>query len=154
AGNDRTGTSLAIAKEVDSASNEVIVASGNNNSSDALSASAYAASKQIPIIIQFGTKTAAQTKDYLKAAGTAKAILIGGNVVISDQVEKELGAVVQTTARIQGETRVETSIAINHELPLNGKNIVIGNAHSFVDALAGSVLAAKSGSPIVLLHPD
>lgn len=154
AGNDRTGTSIAIANEVNSPGKEVIIASGNNNSSDALSASAYAAAKQVPIIIQFGTKTAAQTRDYLKAAGITKTTLIGGPVVISDTVEKELLAAGHSPLRIQGETRVETSLAVNRELPLNGTNIVIGNAHSFVDALAGSVLAAKTGSPIVLLHPD
>ncbi|MGI2327694.1 SpoIID/LytB domain-containing protein [Planococcus sp. YIM B11945] len=152
-GKDRTGTSLAIAKEVGSFS-KVIFATGDDNSSDALSASSYAASKQIPIIIQKGQKTAAQTKTFLAENGTSSAILIGGTAVISETVENELGLAGLNTKRISGTTRVDTSIAINKELPLTGANIVIGNGYQFIDALAGSVLAAKTGSPILMVHPE
>lgn len=152
-GKNRTATSLAIAAELQSATDEVMIASGDGNSSDALSASAYAAVKQIPIIIHSGEKLATQTKEYLNTAGIRSVKLIGGHSVIPLAVESELKEAYSTN-RIGGASRVDTSIAINQQLPLDGQNIVIGNAYSFVDSLAGSVLAAKTGSPILLLHPD
>ncbi|MGK7376442.1 SpoIID/LytB domain-containing protein [Planococcus sp. 1R117A] len=152
-GKDRTATSLAIAKEIGSSS-KVMIANGEEGSSDALSASAYAANKQIPIIIQRGTKLAEQTKTFLKDNASSSAIIIGGKGVVPETVETELMDMNIKAERISGSNRVETSIAINRELPLTGNSIVIGNAYRFVDALAGSVLAAKTGSPIVLLDPD
>lgn len=152
-GKDRTGTSLAIAEEIGSPS-QVIIATGNDNSSDALSASAYAANKQIPIIIHRGTKLAQQTKSFLTQTGNRSAIIIGGTDVVDAAIETDLASLDIKSNRISGLSRVDTSIAINNELPLTGNSVIIGNAYQFIDALAGSVLAAKNDSPIVLLHPD
>ncbi|WP_422123973.1 SpoIID/LytB domain-containing protein [Planococcus sp. X10-3] len=152
-GENRTDTSIAIAKEVGSTGGKAMIASGSANSSDALSASAYAASKQIPIIIHFGKSVTAQTTDYFTQSGTKTISLIGGTAAIPALVQTELQKNF-TVERISGKTRVDTSIAVNEQLPLTGENIVIGNAYQFIDSLAGSVLAAKTGSPIILLHPD
>lgn len=152
-GKDRTGTSLAIAQEIGSFS-KVMIATGNDNSSDALSASAYAATKQIPIIIQRGTKLAEHTKSFLVETGNTSAIIIGGKGVVDPKIEEELTAMNIKSTRISGVNRVETSIAINNELPLTGNSVVIGNGYKFIDALAGSVLAAKNGSPILMLDPE
>lgn len=152
-GKDRTGTSLAIAQEIGSFS-KVMIATGNDDSSDALSASAYAASKQLPILIQRGTKLAEHTKSFLAETGSASAIIIGGKGVVDPNIEAELASMNISSNRISGVNRVETSIAINNELPLTGSSVVIGNGYKFIDALAGSVLAAKNGSPILMLDPD
>lgn len=152
-GKDRTGTSLAIAKEIGNSS-KVLIATGNDNSSDALSASAYAAYKQIPIVIHRGTKLAEQTKAFLKDNATRSAIIIGGKGVVPETAETELAEMNIAADRISGVNRVDTSIAINTKLPLSGNSLVIGNGYQFIDALAGSVLAAKNGSPIVMLDPD
>lgn len=152
-GKDRTGTSLAIAKEIGSFS-KVVIATGNNNSSDALSASAYAANKQLPIIIQRGTKLAEHTKSFLIENGNKSAIIIGGKGVVDPFIEEELLKMGISTERISGANRVETSIAINNKLPLTGNSVVIGNGYQFIDALAGAVLAAKNGSPILMLDPE
>lgn len=153
AGKTRTDTSLEIAKIV-GGSTSVFFATGNEKSSDALSISPYAASKQMPIIIQHGTKLSQATADYLKSSGKTSVNLIGGDDVVSTNVENTLESAGYATDRIYGTSRVDTSIAINKKFVMPGETLVIGNAYDFVDALAGSVLAAKNNSSILLLHPD
>ena len=153
AGKNRSETSLLIAEEIGQMQT-VLFATGNNNSSDALSASAYAAAHQLPIIIHMGDKSPESTLSFLENHSTEKAILIGGTTVVPEAVESALFERGIISNRISGKDRVATSLEINRLLPMNGKNLVVGNAHSFVDALAGSVLAAKTNSPILMLHPD
>ncbi|AUD14570.1 hypothetical protein CW734_14040 [Planococcus sp. MB-3u-03] len=153
AGKTRSETSLLIAKEIGQMQT-VLFATGNDNSSDALSASAYAAAHQLPIIIHMGAKSPEATLSFLENQSTEKAILIGGTTAVPEAVETALFDRGILSNRISGKDRVETSLEINRLLPMNGKNLVVGNAHSFVDALAGSVLAAKTNSPILMLHPD
>ncbi|QBP41770.1 cell wall-binding repeat-containing protein [Paenisporosarcina antarctica] len=154
AGKSRTDTSLEIAKIVGGTTNSVFFATGNEKSSDALSISPYAARNQMPIIIQQGTKLSQATADYLKSSGTTTANLIGGADVVSSGVETTLKKAGYATDRTFGTSRVDTSIAINKKFVMPGDSLAIGNAYSFVDALAGSVLSAKKNSPILLLHPD
>ncbi|MGM0896945.1 MAG: cell wall-binding repeat-containing protein [Bacillota bacterium] len=153
AGKTRSETSLKIAEEIGQMQT-VMFATGNDNSSDALSASAYAAVHQLPIIIHMGAESPESTLAFLENNSTEKALLIGGASVVPDAVAGALADRGIESDRISGKDRVETSLEINRLLPMNGKNLVVGNAHSFVDALAGSVLAAKTNSPILLLHPD
>lgn len=153
AGKSRTDTSLLIAKEIGQ-TQTVLMATGNDNSSDALSASAYAAVHQLPILIHTGKKLSGNTAAFMEQGGTEKALIIGGNEAIPENMASALEALNIHSDRISGKTRVDTSLEINRLLPMNGKNLVVGNAHSFVDALAGSVLAAKTNSPILMLHPD
>ena len=153
AGKSRTDTSLLIAQEIGQ-TQTVLMATGNDQSSDALSASAYAAVHQLPILIHTGKNLSGNTASFMEQGGTEKALIIGGNEAIPENMAGALEALDIHSDRISGKTRVDTSLEINRLLPMNGKNLVVGNAHSFVDALAGSVLAAKTNSPILMLHPD
>ncbi|WP_019415435.1 SpoIID/LytB domain-containing protein [Paenisporosarcina sp. TG20] len=154
AGDTRTDTSLAIAEIVGGSTDSVFLATGDEKSSDALSISPYAAKNQIPIIIQSGSNISKGTSDYLKVSGKNSVNIIGGTGVVSTEVEEKLQIAGYATNRTFGTDRVETSIAINDKFIMPGDSLVIGNAHSFVDALAGSVQAAKNNSSILLLHPD
>lgn len=153
AGKTRSETSLLIAKEIGQMKT-VMFATGKDDSSDALSASAYAAAHQLPIIIHMGAKSPDSTLAFLEEHKTEKATIIGGTSAVPEAVATTLSERGIQSDRISGQDRVATSIEINRLLPMNGKNLVVGNAYSFVDALAGSVLAAKTNSPILLLHPD
>ncbi|MGB5946768.1 SpoIID/LytB domain-containing protein [Paenisporosarcina sp.] len=152
-GKSRTETSIEIAKLV-GGSQSVFFATGDENSSDALSISPYAARNQIPIIIQQGINVSKATKDYLKNSGKTSVNLIGGSNVVSTEVETTLKNLGYAIDRTFGASRVDTSIAINKKFVMPGESLVIGNAYSFIDALAGSVLGAKNNSSILLLHPD
>lgn len=152
-GKTRTDTSLEIAKMI-SGNQSVFFATGNEESSDALSISPYAARNQIPIIIQMGTKLSQGTSDYLKSSGKTTVNLIGGVGIISAEIENTLKSTGYALERIAGKNRVDTSVLINQKFAMSGDSLVIGNAYSFIDALAGSVLAAKNNSSILLLDSD
>lgn len=153
AGKSRTDTSLEIAKLIGGSSKTVFFATGKGQSSDALSISPYAARKQIPIIIQNGTKVTKATSEYLKTSGKTDAKIIGGKYAIDPNVETMLKKY-YSTSRIFGQSRVDTSIEINKKYPMPGETLFVGNAYKFIDAVSGSVLAAKYNSSMLLLHPD
>ena len=56
--------------------------------------------------------------------------------------------------RIQGNDRYETSINVVKYFNLDSDTITFAYGETFPDALAGSVLAAKYNSPIILVDKD
>ena len=152
-GINRTETSIAIAEEIGKSS-KVFFATGNSESSDALSISAYAGHNRNPIIIQHGTKVTASTLNYMKNNGVGQADLIGGTSVVPQEVATELTSKGYKVDRVAGTGRVETSIAINKKYPMGTDTLVIGNAFNFIDALPGAILSAKNNASILLLNPS
>ena len=150
-GISRTETSIAIAEEIGK-SNKVFFATGNSESSDALSISAYAARNGNPIIIQNGAKVITSTFNYLNKYGVGQVDLIGGTYAVPQEVATELTSKGYKVDRVAGTGRVETSIAINKKYPMGTDTLVIGNAYNFVDALSGAVLSAKNNASILLLN--
>ena len=129
-----------------------------NNFPDALSASAAAAVKGSPILYtrQTGELDSA-TQEYLKSVNgkTTSAYVIGGEGVISESVrkfkiEKCLGVQAQ---RVAGADRYLTSVAVNKVFrnSFRGNSICIATGKDFPDALSGSVLAAITDSPVLLV---
>lgn len=55
--------------------------------------------------------------------------------------------------RIGGVSRYEVSANIVKELNMKATKVFMSNGQTFADALTGSVLAAKQGSPLLLVEP-
>ncbi|EJO5346287.1 cell wall-binding repeat-containing protein [Clostridium botulinum] len=115
---------------------------------DALSVAPQAAKTGMPIILTNGKDAvAANLAEVAKAAD--KVYAIGGNGVISDALVQQLKA-----DRVSGQSRYETNAAVIKKFAGDKEfsKIYLGNGQNahLVDSLTGSVLAAQSGSPIVL----
>ncbi|EJO5346282.1 cell wall-binding repeat-containing protein [Clostridium botulinum] len=115
---------------------------------DALSVAPQAAKTGMPIILTNGKDAvAANLQEVAKAAD--KVYAIGGNGVISDALVQQLKA-----DRVSGQSRYETNAAVIKKFAGDKEfsKIYLGNGQDshLVDSLTGSVLAAQSGSPIVL----
>jgi 2',3'-cyclic-nucleotide 2'-phosphodiesterase (5'-nucleotidase family) len=146
-GENRFETAAAVASELGSDMTKAILVNGRTFA-DAISIAPYAAKNGLPILLTETNSIPASTVEALK--NVTDTILIGGNAAISEGVEGS----VNNPQRIGGETRIETSLKIATELDQVNDKVFIATGWNFADALAGSVLAAKEGAPILLSKKD
>jgi len=150
-GNDRYETSLKVADYMASRftmSKEIAVATGEDFP-DALSIASIAAKKNMPILLSPKAALPDNIKTYVQQKGIIKSYIIGGTGVISDSVMRPLPG----AERIGGVDRFATNTQVlnKFENELNFEKAYISTGNDFPDALAGSALAAKTSSPIILM---
>lgn len=145
-GTDRVETSYNVALEAfPTAPKEVVLANGLAYA-DALSISAIAAAKGMPILLVNNSKLSAKEESYI-AGKTVYAV--GGAGVMSNAVVDTAKA-----TRLSGIDRYETNAAILNKFPQDYSKIYLakGTNENLVDALTGSALAALGNNPIVLVN--
>ncbi|MGI6450101.1 MAG: cell wall-binding repeat-containing protein [Desulfitobacteriia bacterium] len=152
-GKDRYETAAGIALVAVENSSKAFLASGTSFA-DALSISAYAASKGLPLLLTDSKAVPQVTLDALKSMGVAEVTLIGGESVISPAVADQLQKEGYYVTRLSGSNRFATNSAILENLDFNTSQVVVATGMTFPDALAGSVLAAKGNNPVVLVPKD
>lgn len=149
-GDDRYQTAAAIAQKAVPQASQAYLASGNSFA-DALSISSYAANKGIPLLLTEQKTVPEVTLNALKALGVTSVALIGGEGVIEPSVENALKAQGISVTRMSGLDRYATNLDVLNTLNYDRSNIYVATGEDFPDALAGAVLAAKQGNPIVLV---
>ncbi len=130
----------------------VVLASGEDFP-DALGISSIAASKGWPILLVQKNSIPESIKDYLANLKPSEIFIVGGSSVIQTSIETELSSLVLNTTihRIAGETRFDTSAHVLQTFAPNPHTLYLATGDTFPDALAGSVLASKTGDPLVLI---
>ncbi|MGE5660914.1 MAG: cell wall-binding repeat-containing protein, partial [Ignavibacteriales bacterium] len=142
---------------------KVVIANGDNYP-DALSISSWAAYNHMPILLTKSKELPTVTSSVLVEHYIDDAILVGGRAAISDDVAKDITSIVsihwdgsdpnRSLVRYWGMDQYETSIAIARGLRANTSIITVATGENFPDALAGSALAARTGSPIILVDKN
>ena len=145
AGKNRYETAALIAKKIPSS--KAIVANGSNFP-DALAVAPYASRNGIPILLTAKTKLPEASANVLNSKNSV--IIVGGEGVVSNKVKSNLNHPV----RYAGANRYETAAKIITHLPMGKANAYVSTGENFADALAGSVLAAKNNSPVILVSGD
>ena len=149
AGSTRYETAASIASylkdEGKLPSTKAIIAYAHNFP-DALAISSWAAHNGVPILLSNTNSIPNATSTALSTLGITDTIIVGSPGVISSTVESSLPRPI----RYGGANRYETSVKISEGLGLDTNSIFITTGLNFPDALAGSALAAKTGSAIVL----
>lgn len=154
-GKDRYETSVKIAEKL-GVNGKVIVATGSNFA-DVLSIAPVAAAENIPILLTEKENLPDSVKDFVDGNKNSitKSYVLGGPSIVSDSVKNLL----KGPERIAGGDRFETNVNIMKvfENELNFKNIYIavGDGPSetgFADVLAGTAIAAKTSSPVILTN--
>ncbi len=170
-GADRFATALAAAKLVYPAlqpmppgpdgQKTVIVASGTNWP-DALAASGLAGALEAPVLLTRPDKLPAEVADYIRGIKANRIIIVGGTGVVSKDVQAQLAEIVgsQNVRRIGGADRYATAHLIaSATVSVTGRpkwdgTAFIATGGNFPDALAAAPLAAHSGYPVYLAHPQ
>lgn len=149
-GNNRYSTAVEVAKRV-GASNGIIVAVGDDFL-DALSAAPIAAIKNMPIILISKDKVTDEIQDYIKNTTIPKTYVIGGSDLINDDVVNKFPNV----ERILGSNESERNLNIINKFSkdLKYNTVYFASSKYFSDSLSGSVLAALTSSPIILIDEN
>jgi len=150
-GDTRYETSRLLAARGGNAST-VFVATGRGYA-DALGAAAIAGQTDAPVILVDGAKSSvdAATLTLMKKLKASKVVIVGGTVSVPKGVESQLAAAGLTTARYGGATRYDTNVLLNSAFfPTGAAQAVLASGENFPDALTGSVLAGRSGGPLLV----
>jgi len=152
-GSDRYETAANIAATALQNSAKAFLASGQTFA-DALSISSYAAANGIPLLLTDARKVPAATLTALQKLGVTDVTLIGGESAISAAAADQLTKAGYSVNRLSGSDRYKTNTAILNSLQYDTTDMVVATGSNFPDALAGSVLAARKNSPVVLVPTD
>jgi putative cell wall-binding protein len=133
-GADRLATNAAINAGLSGVTGTFVV--GYDAIADALSIASFAAANNYAIVLANPDGSV----DNGKLMG-AKTYIIGGPTLVKD---------IPGATRLSGPDRFATNTAVINSLSFSFGTVYLANGLSLVDALAGSSLAAKTGSPIIL----
>ncbi|NMH75183.1 S8 family serine peptidase [Bacillus sp. RO2] len=152
-GENRTKTSIEIAKKVKKNPEEIIVVSGLDFA-DALSIAPYASDSVTPVLLNTSKTTLTkELEDYVKQNKVKKVTVVGGkSAVTEDAVKKLKVAGVKDVVRVSGSNRYLTSVEVAKKFYPESTAVGISSGKVFPDALSGSHFASKNNMPIVLVN--
>ena len=155
-GYDRYDTDYLIAQKLAVGKATPVVIASGEDFPDALSISSVASNKGWPILLVGKDYLAQDIKNYVSKQQPSQVYIVGGTGVISQSVETQIRSLVPNSpiTRLAGQDRFDTNAVIVKSFGLNPKTIYLSTGFIFADALSGSVLAAKTGDPIVLIDPS
>lgn len=123
---------------------------------DALSATSVAAAQGAPVLLVDGraAQVPQATVDLLRTLGVKNVVVAGGPQAVSATIDAQLVALGVSVQRNSGDTRYSTSLALAQQAyPGTTPRVFLASGSEFPDALAGSVLAASAGGPLILQPP-
>ncbi|HEY8910190.1 MAG TPA: cell wall-binding repeat-containing protein [Desulfosporosinus sp.] len=157
AGMDRYDTSFQIASSLKDIPVSTVVISSGEQYPDALSISSFAANKGWPILLSPRDALPQQMKDFLQEKKPSKVYITGGVGVILENVNSEISSLLPqaNVERLTGQSRFDTNVIIAETFAsTTPSTIYLATGYGFSDVLAGSVVAAKNGDPIILIDPS
>ena len=153
AGANRFATAVEISKAGFEEADTVVLAYGLNYA-DALAGVPLANKLGAPILLTDKDKLNADTLAEIKRLGAKNVIILGGEGVISADVEKALQAEELSTERIAGKTRFSTAAAIAERVNENPTDVIFVYGLGYADAVSVSSVAALKNAPIIYLTTD
>ena len=159
AGSDRYATAARISYNTFPAENPqyVILAYGLNYA-DALAGVPLATALDAPILLTDKDSLSLDTLNEIDRLGATDVIILGGEGVISADVETQLSEYGLTTERLAGKSRYETAVlaakrfqTVTEQAPTQVFFVYGGG---FADALSISTVAALRNAPIIYLKTD
>lgn len=152
-GVDRYETSRKIAATVFPRATSAYVATGLNFP-DALSASAAAGAKGIPVLLVDDSRDVhPATLSLLGSMGATSVKIVGGANAVSGTQESGFRGAGLGITRLSGSDRIGTSIAINDDAFPSASTVYLATAVDYPDALAGAAAAGKAKSPLFVSFP-
>lgn len=159
AGGDRWETAAHVAETTTSTGEaavtgtdreRVVVVASGEQFADALAISAPAALAGWPLLLTAAETLPDATRAYLQRGDVERIEIVGGTTAVSEAVAAELAALAPVI-RIGGDDRYDTAARIARAHPRStSRGAVVASGEEFADGLAGGVLAARRGQPLVL----
>lgn len=152
AGPDRYATAIELTKQTYDKADTVILADGQFGI-DSLGAAPLAIQLDAPILVNPKDKLADSVRQELARLGTSQVYILGGEMVLSAKVERDLNELGITTVRIAGANRYATAALVAEQVKaLSGvtDRLFMVNGVNPADALSIGSVAGKLGQSILL----
>lgn len=157
-GATRFETAAAVANAADSVRQSMpknIFLVSSKSFADALAAgSAAAVTGGVILYVEPGGTLDAGTADFIRTSGCEEIYIAGGSAAVSTMVFASLREISDARLeRIGGSDRYDTALKICRRFDdsFTGKSAVAATGAGFADALSGGALAARFGSPLILV---
>lgn len=121
---------------------------------DALSVTPLAYQENAPILLSNPDGLTPITKQEIIRLKPEKAILVGGQASLSNQIIKDLNSLnIKSVTRMDGKNRFEVSAKIASKMPIS-PTVVVANGFETGDVLSIAPYAAEHGYPILLTEKE
>jgi putative cell wall-binding protein len=155
AGADRFATAAALSASAFPAGAPRVFVSTGTDFPDALAGGPAAGLLSSPILLVQQDEIPPATASELDRLNPSEIVLLGGQTVVSEDVEAELASYASgAVKRLSGADRYGTAADVSAEYYAPGVQAVfIASGFGFADALAGAPAAALLDSPLLLVKP-
>jgi putative cell wall-binding protein len=154
AGRNRYETSALVATQFPPGPDVAYLTSGADFP-DALTGSALAGSRGLPLLLTGETSLPAPVREALQSLAPRSVVIIGGTGSVSSEVANQVRALLRVpVTRINGTNRYGTAAAVANEFPTDLPRVYVTAGHTFPDSLSGSALAGAEGVPVLLARPS
>lgn len=152
-GNNRYETGASIVKDGWQTNSYYAVIVNGENFPDALSAAPLAQKFNAPILLTEDNNLNSNTAEQLKRLNVKNVIIVGGQGVVSTNVEKAINDLGIQTTRYKGEDRGETSVKVASQIGARN-GIIVAIDDDYTDALSAAPIAASLQMPIILVSKN
>ncbi len=159
AGINRFDTAAKVALDNYDSSDTVIIARGDDagDFADGLASSVLAGALDAPILLTMPDNLREEAAGAIEELGASEAIILGGEIAVSAEVEEDLENMELEVERIAGESRFETATEIAEDLRVKEQiedYAFIVNGTATPDALVSGAAAFKDQAPILQVSQD
>ncbi|HEX2141713.1 MAG TPA: cell wall-binding repeat-containing protein, partial [Candidatus Limnocylindria bacterium] len=157
AGADRYATAAAISRHGFPTGAPVVYLATGGDFPDALAGGVSAAQAGGPILLAKRDELPAATAAELARLKPQRVVVLGGTGVVSDAVANAAAAYAtdKVPQRLAGANRYATAAAVSRDaFPTGAAVAYLVTGGNYPDALAGGVLAARKGGPVLLVTPN
>lgn len=154
-GSDRYVTSVNVSKEIEKEGYDINTVIITNNVIDGIPGIVLANNELAPILLTRTESLPTAVKNEITRLGATKAIILGGEVSVSANVETELSQMGLSVERISGTDRYISSTKIAEKVVDEYTDTaIIVNGDGYPDGLLASTYAAINQKPILYTRPD
>ena len=149
AGDDAYGTMARIVGNGWQNADTVVIATFDGYW-DALAASALAGKYDAPILLTGKSTLEAATANELERLKAKKAIIVGGEAAVSDDVKRSIESMGIATERVAGSNAQATAVEASNCVAADVDTCIVATSAGYWDALAASPYAYAKRCPIYL----
>ena len=139
-------------------SSEYVIVAGNGAWPDALAATGLAGVLDCPVLLTEREQLTPRTAETIKRLGAKRAVLLGGDLRVTDAVRRGLESLGLRVDRLAGETRQDTQMMVYdygksapNGASWSGDMVAFASGYRFHDALSFSPVAFSRRVPVFLL---
>ena len=154
AGENRTGTAVAVSRQMFDPGVGVVFIARNDIFPDALSGGPMAALQHGPVLLSSPTAIPEETAAELRRLRADRIVILGGTEAISAEVAGQLNGFTDGPVdRLPGRDRFETAALVSREQFARGaRTVYVATGEQFADALSGGAAAAMTRGPVLLVR--